>query len=147
MTIPFEKKQAPPAIVVLERHGYWAAMLRIQMSTRRIVETRNWSDCRTELSIRRRSVVWIEVAIERWENSVMRIHDLHGDFPGIPVVVAIERGWAEIELLLCEAGTCCVINSVRQMPIAVALIQNFFSSFSETPELSLADLRDRLPWT
>lgn len=134
-------------LIVCERWGRWAVAIRREVADvgMRVWETRTVADCRDELTASPASFVVTEIMgdIDRF---VRQVAGLTQAFPAARLAVVGERGQAEYEGLMREAGAVHFVVSPRQAPTLAAIALKHLARVPPPPQNLTERIWSGLPW-
>jgi hypothetical protein len=136
-----------PSVIVCERRGIWAAGLRRHLPRAiRVRETRNFADCRRELTAWPASLVAVEVSRTNVAGALDLLTEVARKYPLARAAAVAERGCEPYEWLLREAGAIHFTTSPRESD-ALARLAVRLAARGPVPRTTLvAQIWDSLPW-
>jgi len=143
-------ESAPPfaRLIVCERDGRWAAVLRRELAGAggRVWETRSLADCRDELEQSPASFVVAELTAGNVERLLGLLARLPRWFPAVRLAITADRALEGAEWLMREAGAVHFLCSPRRAgPLARMACRHLAQA--PAPEQGLAErIWASLPW-
>ena len=140
----------PPVsrLIVCERSGEWAAALRIELiqSGVKLRECRGLPDAWTALAETSGAFLVAEATRENLSELAERLSRLRRDFPLARAAVVADRGLAECEWFMREAGAIHFVTSPRQLQPLAALVVRHLAGVPPPPQSVAEQIWASLPW-
>ena len=134
-------------LIVCERTGRWAIALRRELAGAgvRVWETRTLDDCWNELAASPASFVVLELSRDRGRLLEHLARQLR-EFPLARVSVAADRGQADYEWLVREAGAVHFVHSPRRVGALAQLICRHLAQIPPPQQGFVERIWAGLPW-
>ncbi len=135
-------------VIICERTGVWAAALAQHLPREmRLRQTRALSECTAALAVAPMSLVALEANPGNLNGILSWLVQLPVRFPFARAVVLADRGLANYEWLLRDAGAVHFTTSPRELNCLAPLVRNHLSRLP-TSKAGFAELVwDSLPWS
>jgi hypothetical protein len=140
---------APAArLIVCERAGQWSAALRVELAESgvRVWECRRLAEAWSALAETPGAFVIAEVTQENVAELLERLSWLGRDFPFARAAAVADRGFAQYEWLVREAGAVHFMTSPRRLAPLAGIVLRHLANVP-VPEQPLVDrIWATLPW-
>jgi hypothetical protein len=145
---PSNPTSAVARLVVCERTGRWAVVLRRELAEAgvRVWETRSLADCWQELAAAPGSFLVVELRPDNAEGLLGRMVWLPREFPLARVAVVAARGLAGHEWLMREAGAVHMTCSPRRLGPLAEIALRHLAGIPAPQQTMVARIWSSLPW-
>jgi hypothetical protein len=135
-------------LIVCERRGRWAALLRQKLADAgvRVWETRLLTDCESEIAASPASIVVIELTPSNLDELLRTVRHWATDFPLLRWMAVADRALADHEWLLRDAGAIHFCCSPRQTDALAQIACRHLSQIPPPPQSLTERIWDSLPW-
>jgi hypothetical protein len=139
-------------LILCEKAPRWASAFRRelrkgpQQGEFRITEVRSLPQCERELEASPHAALAIEVTSQNLVPAVRALADYQSRFPHVRLIALADRGLAEHELTLREAGALHVALSPRSLAAPLRLIRRHVARAPAAEQTLEEAIRSRLPW-
>ena len=124
-----------PTLIVCEKRGAWAALLRphLDAGRYRLVETRSSADCRSELAAHKSAVIVWELTAQSAPEVLEQLADLQVWQGRSVSIVFARRGLENLRWTLLEAGARHVEFSPRHAERVAGVIRRALEQLPQDP--------------
>lgn len=136
-------------LIVCERTGHWAALLRAAMDHDAIpiVETRSWAACEEAVIRSPESLVAVEVTSETVERVLTFVAAVQSRFSRIRCVGLTSEDIAGSECLLREAGLVDIVQSTLEIPRLIRFAKRLQQHAPEAETDLVTFVDSKMPWS
>jgi DNA-binding LytR/AlgR family response regulator len=135
-------------LIVTERSGRWAVALRRELSAAglRLREARSLPECWDLLAETPEAFLVLELTAANAAPLVQRLAGVPRQFPAARAAVVAERGLAEFEVLVREAGAVHFVCSPRRLAPLAAAVRRHMVQLPPPPQGLAERIWAGLPW-
>jgi hypothetical protein len=147
-SIPPSQLPSASRLIVCERVGEWAAALRVELvdSGVKVWECRRLDEAWSALAESPAAFLVVEASPSNLIELPQRVSWLRRDFPHACAAVVADRGLADYEWSIREAGAVDFVTSLRQVQPLAGLVIRHLASVPPPAQTLAEQIWASLPW-